>query len=360
MNKLMIVKLVIPVLSAMSLGLISASCSDDNGGEDPTPVSKGLYIVNEGTYNAGNASLSFYDPVSKTVENDVFAKANDFKLGDSGQSMTRHGDKGWVVVGNSKVIFAIDLTTFKECGRITGFTSPRYIHFVNDTKAYVTQMYDPNIAIVNPQTMEITGAIEVPDMDASTASTENMVQVGDYVYVSCWSYNKEILKIDTRNDEIVDRLEVGLQPSSMAVDKNGKLWTLCDGGGWEANPIGYEAPSLCRIDLQSFEVDRRIYLEKGSVVRKMVIDGDRDDLYWVNGGIWHMDIDEAEAPTAPFISVGNVSFYSLTVNPENGDIYASDPVDYTQSGTIYRYDEDGNQIDKFTAGIIPSAFCWIE
>ena len=48
------------------------------------------------------------------------------------------------------MIYAIDINTFKEVGRITGFTSPRYIHFLSDEKAYVTQIWDPRIYIVNP------------------------------------------------------------------------------------------------------------------------------------------------------------------------------------------------------------------
>ena len=67
-------------------------------------------------------------------------------------------------MNNSHVIFAIDLNTFKEVGRIENLTSPRYIHFLSDEKAYVTQLWDNRIFIINPKKYEITGYIQVPDM----------------------------------------------------------------------------------------------------------------------------------------------------------------------------------------------------
>ena len=125
----------------------------------------GLFIINEGCFQYGNATLSFYDPQNSNIENEVFLRANGMKLGDVAQSMTVRDGKGWIVVNNSHVIFAIDVDTFKEIGRIENLTSPRCIHFVSDEKAYVTQLWDNRIFIVDPRRYEVTGYIEVPDMD---------------------------------------------------------------------------------------------------------------------------------------------------------------------------------------------------
>lgn len=97
-------------------------------------VGHGLFITNEGNFQYGNATLSFYDTQTRKIDNEVFFRANDQKLGDVAQSMTMYGGLGWIVVNNSHVIFAIDPVTFKEVGRITNLTSPRYIHFCRTKK----------------------------------------------------------------------------------------------------------------------------------------------------------------------------------------------------------------------------------
>ena len=215
-----------------SIFLLSTSCMEwDYGLEEEFNASgEGLFICNEGNFQYGNATLSYYDPISKTVQNEIFYRANAMKLGDVAQSMVIRDSIGWLVVNNSHVVFAIDINTFKEVGRITNLTSPRYIHFLSDEKAYITQIWDNRIFIVNPKRYEITGYIDIPNMTMESGSTEQMVQYGKYVYVNCWSYQNRILKIDTETDQVVDELVVGIQPTSLVMDCNQKLWTVTDGG----------------------------------------------------------------------------------------------------------------------------------
>lgn len=317
----------------------------------------GLFISNEGNFQYGNASLSFYNPATKVVENEVFNRANGMKLGDVAQSMIIRDGIGWIVVNNSHVVFAIDINTFKEVGRIVNLTSPRYIHFISDQKAYISQLWDNRIFIVNPQRFEITGYIECPDMAMESGSTEQMVQYGDYVYVNCWSYQNRILKIDTRTDTVVDQLEVGIQPTSLALDCNGKLWTVTD-GGYEGSVYGYEAPALYRIDAESFKVEQRFEFRLGDDPSEVQLNSRGDTLYWINDDIWAMDVAAESVPTKPIISSRGTIYYGLTVSPENGDVYVADAVDYTQQGMIYRYSAEGELLDEFYVGIIPGAFCW--
>lgn len=351
----------IVALSMLAFMLPLGGCMDDNDDkeEDFDAKGTGLFIANEGGFSRSNASLSYYDPAAKEVENEVFARANGMKLGDTANSITMFGDKVWIVMNVSNVVFAINPDTFKEEGRVTDLTSPRNMHFVSSSKAYITQYYDNRIAVVDPATYTVTGHITVPGMeDPNTASTGPMVQVGRYVYCACPSYQKKIIKIDTTTDKVVDELEVGIQPVGIVRDRNNDIWCLTDGGGWEQNPIGYEAPTLCRIDTDEFKIVNRFTFQKGDYVRALAIDGRRENIYWLNGGVWKMKINSTALPSEPFITSDSYTLYSLSVNPVNGDVYVGDALDYQQPGMIYRYSASGNLTDKFYAGTIPGSFCW--
>lgn len=323
-------------------------------GEDFEPVAgRGVFVVAEGNFTYGNASLSFYDPAAKCAENDVFGRANGIKLGDVAQSMAVHGDKGYIVVNNSGVIFIIDIDTYKVTGTMTGFTSPRYIHFVSDTKAYVTDLYAARIAVVDPQTCAITGYVDT----RGHKSTEQMVQWGRYVFVNCWSLDNTILVIDSERDEVVDEIEVGIQPTSLALDKFGKIWAITD-GGFEGSPYGYEAPSLCRIDAATWKVEERFAFTLGDHPSELCLNGARDMLYFINKSVWRMDVTEERVPLRPFLEYRETIYYGLAVDPVTSEVYVADAIDYQQPGAVYRYSAEGELLDSFRVGITPGAFCF--
>lgn len=328
----------------------------DGDEEFDTPASA-LFICSEGNFQYGNTTLSCYDPATNSVENEVFYRANGMRLGDVAQSMTNFGNRGWICVNNSHVIFAIDLNNFRETGRIENIGSPRYIHFVSPQKAYVSQIWDNRLYIVNPSTYQITGYVEVPGMDASTGSTEQMAQWGKYVYCTCWSYQNKVIKIDSTTDEVVAELEVGVQPRGIVADCYGKLWVLTD-GGYQGSPSGYEAPSLIRIEPETFTIEQRFQFRLGDSPTALQLDGTRSTLYWINSHVWKMDALATSLPAHPFLEQRGTRYYGMTVNPSNGDVYVADAIDYQQLGKIYRYSSQAVLIDEFYAGVIPSAFCW--
>lgn len=350
---------IVSVAVVLSQTILFCGCMewDYSNEEEFSKPGSGLFILNEGNFQYGNATMSYYDPEDNEVDNEVFFRANGMKLGDVAQSMTIYDGKGWVVVNNSHVVFAINPSTFRETGRIEDFTSPRYIHFVSPSKAYVSQIWDNRIFIVDPERYSVTGYITVPDMAMGNGSTEQMVQFGKYVFCNCWSYQNKIIKIDSEKDEVVEELVVGNQPNSIVMDKYNKLWTITD-GGVEGSSTGVETPALIRIDAETFKVEKVFEFSKNDTPRKVYVNGEGDTIYWINGDVWKMSVTSEELPWTPFIEEQNTKYYALTVNPYNGEVYLADAIDYQQQGKIYRYTKGGSLIDEFYVGITPGAFCW--
>jgi Uncharacterized conserved protein len=326
------------------------------GGDTIKTRLPGLFITNEGNFMYGNASLTYYIPSEKKAFNEVFVRSTGYKMGDVAQSMTIRDGLGYIVMNNSGVIYVMDVGTFEVVGEIKPFTSPRYIHFLSDTKAYVTQLWDDRIAVINPQTYKITGYIRA-EMDPGRESTEQMVQYGKYVFTNCWSYDNRILVIDSEIDEIVDEIEVGIQPTSLVMDKYNKIWTVTD-GGYAGSPYGHEAPSLYRIDAETRKVEKEFTFEFGDWPSEVQLNGTGDTLYFINKAIWRIPVTADEFPLRPFLPYEGTLFYGLAIDPQTSEVYVADAIDYVQRGVVYRYTAEGELVDKFRVGIIPGAFCF--
>jgi YVTN family beta-propeller protein len=314
---------------------------------------KGVFIVNEGNFMYGNSSLSFYDPKKEEVQNDLFFKINALPLGDVAQSMKIHLGLGYIVVNNSGKVYIINVNSGKYVGKITGLTSPRYIHFVNNKKAYITDLYASAITIINPETETIIGTIPTE----GHASTEEIVQFGNTVFISCWSYDNTILVIDSQTDQIINQIKTGKQPSGMAIDKFNKLWVLCDGGMGKSDQDNRTAV-LQKFNAQSRIIEKEFFFPSQEKPTKLCIDQAKENLFFINKGIWKMSVNSEALPALPLIPSEKNLYYGLGVDPETSEIYFSDAIDYLQKGIIYRCTSIGARIDSFKTGIIPGSFCF--
>ena len=141
------------------------------------------------------------------------------------------------------------------------------------------------------------------------------------------------------------------------LDKNNKLWTVTD-GGYEGSPYGHEAPSLYRIDAETFKIEKQYKFKFGDAPSEVQLNGEKDRIYWINDDIWEMSVEEDILPAEPFLPAHGTIYYGLTVSPYNGDVYIADAIDYQQQGMILRYSSNKELLDEFYVGIIPGAFCW--
>jgi YVTN family beta-propeller protein len=325
------------------------SCKSDKPENIINPIvniggNGGVYIVNEGGFQFGNASISYYNETDKTITNDIFKNANNVGLGDVCQSMYLQNNVAYVVVNNSSKVEVISTHDFKVIKTIQGFVSPRYFLPVSNSKAYVSDLNSNKITIVNLSSNTITGSIPCHGW------SEEMKMIYGNVFVTNLKSN-QLRIVDAATDHVKDSIVVGYAPSSLVEDKEGKLWVLCVG-----DSLTNKAGSLYKINPINFGVEQSFNFSLADAPRSLKMNATLDTLYFLNRGIFQMPINQITLPALPFIPRDGRNIYGFDINPNNGNIYVADAIDYIQKGKIYCYTAKGNLLNSFNAGIIPNGF----
>ncbi len=309
-------------------------------------LSQGMLIGSEGNFQWGNASLSFLDKQSGTLYEDVYKTVNQKPLGDVLQSMCSWQDKIYLVLNNSGKIEIINKHSFKSEGSIVGLRAPRYMLPISAQTAYVSDLYDNHLSIVNLSTLQVSGKIACPGW------TEEMLSFGEKVFV-CNKYQAYLYVIDTKTQSLSDSIFIGYGAISLALDKNNKLWVLTTGN---ANGNNKVEPQLhCLLPSQN-SIEKTIGLGMGNLPLKLQINAGKDKLYWLVQDVWSMDINDIAKPATKLIPSNGRTFYGLGYDAYQKQIWVSDAKDYVQKSELLIYNEDGTYIKSLRAGINTSSF----
>lgn len=337
----------------------AVGCIKPSGGNEEVPTAAdAVFVACQGNWGSANATLSCYDPEAKSVENGVFYRANSARFGDTAQSLTMHEGTLYAVINNSGVVYAIDPETNKVGHYLDNLTSPRYVAIASPTKGYISTLnpdyssVSNDIVVFNPTTMTTIKTIKI----AGVTNTEQMVVVGDKLYVACWTYGKKLAIVDT-TDDTVSTVEVGYQPCSMAV-ADGKVWVVCDEGfdaNWTPAPNG----TLWNIDTATGKATKCCDVAKagGKATLFLASTGDHAKLFMLNGDVCR--IDTSTGATTVTVEVDDKAVnYGFAIDPVSGDFYVADAVDYAGDGRVLRYSAEGVLTDTFNVGISPSSFAF--
>lgn len=325
------------------------------GGGPETDVSgpkylkgNGVFVINEGNFTWGNGSLSFYSTDSAKIYNNVFSEVNSRPLGDVPNSMTLYGDNAYIVVNNSGKIEVVSTNTLLSSGTISNLNSPREIKFINSRKAYISSMYSDSVTIMDPETNSISGYINM------RRSSESIEIYGNKAFISNWLSGNELMVINTQTNTVIDSIMVGIEPESIAIDKNGKLWVLCTGGY-----LNKEFPELIRINTTTFQIEKRfVFPERYSFPSNLKINGTKDIIMWLDNGVKKMSITDNELPSTVFIQQKRNYFYKMGIDPVTNEVFVTDAGDYVQNGKLFRYNGGGIVIDSVSTDIIPASLCF--
>ncbi|MEO1451089.1 MAG: DUF5074 domain-containing protein [Bacteroidota bacterium] len=333
-------------LAFFLLVLCVAACRPDPPAPpDPVLSAERIFILNEGNFQRGNATLDLYNPEAQTLESGVFSRINNEPVGDVLQSITHTEEAIYLIVNNGQHVKVLDPLTLTQTERIDSLTSPRYLLPISDGKAYVSDLYANAISVVDLKNNSLTGSIPL------TGWTEEMIMSGGSVYATNlrkpWLY-----QIDPGTDQVVDSLSLAAPAGKILRHSDGNLWLAAP-----YDPVAQTGGYLFEVDPDQNKLLRQYIFPAETGPSDIAFHPTQDSLYYLTGeGLFVFPLAQMELPRSPFIQADGALFYGMGVDPNNGDIYLADAIDYVQRGIVLRYNTAGELIDEFRTGIIPGAF----
>ena len=344
------------LLPLLFLSLLACHCSDDASTAPPAvPDVKvsGVIILNEGNFQRGNASLSFYQPDSGTVQNDFYKKLTGKNLGDTGNSLTVHNGLLYIVVNGSNKIEVINLNTGASAKTILcpAGSSPRHIVLGDNGWGYISNLYTNSVSMY-----DIVSNIVVRNVLVGK-NPEGMLLAGNRLFVanSGFGADNTVSVIGLPSDSVQATLRVSDSPSAFASISATSAVVLCSGALNDFNDPNDDTPGkLYYLDVQQLKVMDSV--ELGGHPRHIALD-DRGFLYTVQStGIQRVNL-AAKTVMDDFIPG---SFYSIAFNKTRRALYVTDPLDYVQPGKLLVYSLDGVKHAEHLLGIIPGDIAIVE
>ena len=314
----------------------------------PTPVTDGLYVLNQGIFNDNNSTLSFYSYTSKQVTPDLFSAVNGRGLGDTGNDVEIYGSKMYIVVNVSSTIEVVDAKTgksIKQIKMVNGSTArePRDIVFYKNN-AYITS-YDGTVAVMDTTALTVSNYVTVGRSPEQLAVSNGKLYVANSGGLDYPNYDNTVSVIDLSSFTVIKTLTVTVNPQDVAADSYGNVYVL---SGGDYNTV---KPSLAIINSATDAINSQADIDAGN----MSIQG--DNIYFITAeGKVEIYNAKTQAITNPgFVSDGTVitAPYSVTADGTTGEVFVTDAKDYSSNGEVFAFDKTGKKEYMFTVGINP-------
>lgn len=348
--------LIVPLI--LVIAVFSACKKDPVAPHDlPSNFTNGVFIINEGPYNNGTGTISFLKRDGSSVYHNIYQQANSFiPLGNIVQSMTIIDNVAYIAVNNANKIEIASAKNMVSIGKIDNINYPAYIVQSGTGKAYVSS-WDNVVYVISTEGKEIIGQIPV-----GTGPTR-MLTVNDKVWVlnqGGLGVDSTVTVIDPSTDQVIETIDLYPRPSGICQDNNGSVWIICSGKGYWQN--GATQGHLVSIDPDNFVLQSDfIFPDTINHPESLVIDNQLQTLYYnYPNGIYKFDINNSSLNLSPFIHRQGM-FYSLGYDVQDDVLYASDPVDYSQKGWVFRYRAStGEAIDSLKSGVVPVNYVFVD
>ena len=346
---------------AVTAGLLLGSCKkNDNPVVAPPKVTTGLYVLSEGNFGQNNTTLTFYDFTTKTATTDFYATVNGNKLGDTGNDLLVYGSKLYIVMNVSSYVQVAEAATGRAITKLPftkpsgGLKQPRFV--VGYKNKVLVSAYDGTVTVIDTTSLTAEKTIQVG------ANPEQMAIYGDKLFVANSGglqtvFDSTLSVIDLNSFTEKKKITVGLNPGSVTADDAGNIYVSCTGD------YGSTKPKLVKVNASTESVTTSA---DSAVGRIRYFNG----LLYATGGYLGSPNLRTLSPTdfkqtgANFITDGSVikQAYGFIIDPDSGDVYITDAVDYSSPGIVYSFDKAGKKKFSFsvTPGISPNSIALIK
>lgn len=346
-------KYLLPLLLGAALSACIKSPTGSVGFYTPSAVA--VYVLNQGEYGQGNASLTAYFPDSNYTENGLFKLANGRTLGDVGNDLVMNGNNAYMVMNNSDKIEVMDASTALSVGTIyfpSGTSPYRMAIYSTGNVAYVSDLYTNSVSVVNLLTNFVISAdtISVGANPYGIAVTSGQAFVANSGYGS----GNTVSVIDAAARKVVKTVTVGEGPTEVEPDGLGHVWVVCAAQPGTDGSI-YVIDAATDAVTDSISIGKQIPSFTGHT---LAMDTQNGYAYLIaDSSVVKLDLTKRTIVNNNLISG---SFYSIAVDEATGDVYLTDAKDYKTDGEVLIYSPGGQFTNRsFTTGINPDGIAFI-
>lgn len=335
-------------LLIIAIGLfIISSCGDDK--EEANVFADGVFVVNQGAFQTGTGTVSFYSEKMDSLTNNVYSTVNEgLNLGNIAQSMIEHDGKKYIAVNNAGKIVVAQDEDMTAVATIEGISQARYFAS-NGDRLFVSSwgVTGSDGAVYEINTSDYT----LSDPIISGGGPEGMVISNGFLYVAQsggFGIDNKIDIIDLGDNSLVKSLDVADKPQFLAVDDNDDIFVICNGKTDFYDSSLNTPGAIVKISNQSISKE----YERPTGSQFLALDQDSDLLFYISGGVLKSFDVSSEVESS--ISVNASVIYGLHFDNVTDRIYLCDAKDFNSQGDLIILNDDYTLDKKVTVGIIPS------
>jgi hypothetical protein len=221
--------------------------------------SRRVLIINEGNFQQGNASIGYYNSLSKSYSGGIYARQNGSPIGDVLESVYYENEKFYAILnGSNRVLICDSSWHFERSFEALG--TPRYMA-LNGNRIYLSDLYKSEIGIYDASTLNLEQVLSINKPAFALKSWQDKIIV---------AAGKELSVYDPHlPDSIISTINLPAAIKAIIEDGHSKLIIVDN----NKNVFRWESPQDSLIQLATLTENSD----------KFIIDNRHDEFYSLAG-----------------------------------------------------------------------------